>query len=73
MLSLLRYMPKDALGAETECLFRAVGQRSGGVSPEAISLVFGLRGKIRTCDPLSPRQVRYQAALRGETGAWGRI
>ncbi len=29
----------------------------------------GRGGKIRTCDPLFPKQVRYQAALRPEQ-AW---
>jgi hypothetical protein len=35
--------------AETACIFTAR---------------IGRGGKIRTCDPLRPRQVRYQAALR---------
>ena len=28
----------------------------------------GRGGKIRTCDPLFPKQVRYQAALRPDKG-----
>jgi hypothetical protein len=28
----------------------------------------GRSGKIRTCDPLLPKQMRYQAALRSERG-----
>ena len=28
----------------------------------------GRGGKIRTCDPLFPKQVRYQAALRPDHG-----
>ena len=33
-----------------------------------VGFVFGRGEKIRTSDPLHPMQVRYQAALRPETG-----
>ena len=32
---------------------------------ELPSPLFGLRSRVRTCDPKSPRLVRYQAALYG--------
>ena len=31
-------------------------------------VVNGRGGKIRTCDPLFPKQMRYQAALRPDDG-----
>ena len=33
----------------------------------------GRSGKIRTCDPLVPNEVRYQAALHSVTQVEGRI
>ena len=31
-----------------------------------MAYLFGRDGKIRTCDPMHPMHVRYQAALRPE-------
>jgi hypothetical protein len=31
-------------------------------------LIIGRSGKIRTCDPLVPNQMRYQTALRSDCG-----
>ena len=42
-------------------------QKKGLVDTRLLTLIsIGRRDKIRTCDPLHPMQVRYQAALHAE-------
>ena len=42
-------------------------QREGRPSAARFAFVIGRGGKIRTCDPLLPKQVRYQTALRPDS------
>ena len=43
-------------------------QHKSGYQQE-LGKIRGRGGKIRTCDPLFPKQVRYQAALRPDDGS----